>query len=70
MYAVIVENEIVINVIVVDDINFMPGLVEIPEGKFIHIGDNINDMFDVVKPVEATTIPKTSSSTDGTPTIV
>jgi hypothetical protein len=46
MNAAIVENEIVVNVIVVDDINFMPNLVKIPEGKFIHIGDNINDMFD------------------------
>jgi hypothetical protein len=47
MNAAIVENGIVINVIVVDDINIIPNLIEIPDGKYIHIGDNINNMVDV-----------------------
>jgi len=47
MNAAIVENGIVTNIIVVDDISTIPNLVEIPEGKYIHIGDNINDMVDI-----------------------
>jgi hypothetical protein len=47
MNAAIVENGIVINVIVVDNIDVIPNLVEIPDGKFIHIGDNIENMVGV-----------------------
>jgi hypothetical protein len=68
MNAAIVENGIVTNVIVVDDINFMPGLVEIPEGKFIHIGDNIDNMVDIGVTITKNNAVITSSET--TPTVV
>jgi hypothetical protein len=60
MYAAIVNNEIVENVIIVDDINVFPNLVEIPEGKFIHIGDNIKNMVDVGVHIEQPVPNKTT----------
>jgi hypothetical protein len=33
-----IENELVVNVIVVTDINFLPNLVAIPEGSSVGIG--------------------------------
>jgi hypothetical protein len=33
-----IDNELVVNVIVVTDINFLPNLVEIPEGSSVGIG--------------------------------
>jgi len=52
MIAAIVENGIVVNVIVVDDINVFPNLVEIPDGKFIYIGDNIENMINLGVPAD------------------
>jgi hypothetical protein len=50
-----IENEVVINCIVVTNINFLPNLVEIPDGLGVGIGwGYVNGQF--IPPVEETSL--------------